>query len=62
MDAADDLVRGIERETRKHYSADVRIGIVLAGLCGKVSISALCLRQGIDRRRQLQSLLSGVHL
>jgi hypothetical protein len=31
-DAADKLVRGIKRKTRKHYSAEERIRIVLAGL------------------------------
>ena len=31
-DAADKLVRGIKRKTRKHYSAEEKIRIVLAGL------------------------------
>ena len=31
-DAADRLVRGIKRKTRKHYSAEEKIRIVLAGL------------------------------
>jgi transposase len=46
-DAADKLVRGIKRKTRKHYSAEEKIRIVLAGLRGEVSISALCRREGI---------------
>jgi transposase len=46
-DAADRLVRGIKRKTRKHYSAEEKIRIVLAGLRGEVSISALCRREGI---------------
>ncbi len=31
-DAADMLVRGINRKTRKHFSAEEKIGIVLSGL------------------------------
>ncbi|SDE53302.1 transposase, partial [Ruegeria marina] len=46
-DAADKLVRGIKRKTRKHYSAEEKIRIVLAGLRGEESISALCRREGI---------------
>ena len=46
-DAADKLVRGIKRKTRKHYSAEEKIRIVLAGLRGEESISALCRREWI---------------
>ena len=46
-DAADKLVRGIKRKTRKHYSAEEKIRIVLAGLRGEESIAALCCREGI---------------
>jgi transposase len=46
-DAADKPVRGIKRTTRKHSSAEERIRIVLAGLRGEESISALCRREGI---------------
>lgn len=35
-EAADKLVRGIKRKTRKHYSAEEKIRIVLAGLRGDV--------------------------
>ncbi len=46
-DAADKLVRGIKRKTRKHYSAEEKIRIVLAGLRVEESIAALCRREGI---------------
>lgn len=45
--AADRLVKGIRRQTRKQYSAEEKIRIVLAGLRGEESISALCRREGI---------------
>ena len=45
--AADKLVRGIKRKTRKHYSVEEKIRIVLAGLRGEESIAALCRREGI---------------
>jgi transposase len=46
-DAADKLVRGIKRKTRKQYSAEEKIRVVLAGLRGEESIAALCRREGI---------------
>ena len=47
-DAADQLVKGIRRKTRKQYSAEEKIRIVLAGLRGEESIAALCRREGIS--------------
>ncbi|WP_232796561.1 transposase, partial [Roseovarius salinarum] len=47
-DAADKLVKGIKRKTRKQYSAEEKIRIVLAGLRGEDSIAALCRREGIS--------------
>ncbi|WP_111735908.1 IS3 family transposase [Roseovarius amoyensis] len=46
-DSADKLVRNIRRKTRQTYSAEEKIRIVLAGLRGEESISALCRREGI---------------
>ena len=46
-DAADKLVRGIKRKTRKHYSAEEKIRIVLSGLRGEESIATLCRHEGI---------------
>jgi transposase len=45
-DAADKLVKGIRRKTRKHYSSEEKIRIVLAGLRGEESIAALCRCEG----------------
>ena len=45
--ASERLVRDIRRVTRKHYSAEDKIRIVLDGLRGEVSIAELCRREGI---------------
>ncbi len=47
-DAADKLVKGIKRKTRKQYLAEEKIRIVLAGLRGEESIAALCRCEGIS--------------
>lgn len=41
-------VRDIRRATRKHYSAEEKIRIVLDGLRGEDSIAELCRREGIN--------------
>jgi transposase len=41
------LVKTIRRATRKQYSAEEKIRIVLDGLRGESSIAELCRRQGI---------------
>ena len=46
-DAAEQTVRDIRRKTRKQYSAEEKIRIVLSGLRGEDSIAALCRREGI---------------
>jgi len=46
--AADKLVNNIRRKTRQTYSAEEKICIVLAGLRGEESISALCRREGVS--------------
>ena len=45
---AESIVREIRRETRKKYSAEEKIRIVLEGLRGEESISSLCRREGIN--------------
>ena len=41
------LVKDIRRATRRHYSAEDKIRIVLDGLRGESSIAELCRREGI---------------
>ena len=45
--SAEQSVRDIRRKTRKQYSAEEKIRIVLEGLRGEESIAALCRREGI---------------
>ena len=42
------VVREIRRKTRKKYSSEEKIRIVLEGLRGEDSISAICRREGIS--------------
>ncbi len=44
---AERVVRNIRRKTRKQYSAEEKIRIILDGLRGEDSIAALCRREGI---------------
>ena len=44
---AETVIKEIRRATRKHYSADEKIRIVLEGLRGEDSIAELCRREGI---------------
>ena len=46
--SAEKTVRDIRRATRKHYSSEEKIRIVLEGLRGEDSISELCRREGIN--------------
>lgn len=46
--SAEQVVREIQRETRRKYSAEEKIGIVLEGLRGEDSIAELCRREGIN--------------
>ncbi len=46
--SAEEVVRDIRRQTRKKYSAEEKIRIVLEGLRGEDSIAELCRREGIN--------------
>ena len=43
------IVKDIKRATRKHYSSEEKIRIVLDGLRGEDSIAELCRREGISQ-------------
>ena len=44
---AESVVRDIRRNTRRKFSSEEKIRIVLEGLKGEVSIAELCRREGI---------------
>ena len=44
---AEQVVKDIRRATRRHFSAEDKIRIVLDGLRGEYSIAELCRREGI---------------
>jgi transposase len=46
-DDAESIVRDIKRRTRKKYSSEEKIRIVLEGLRGEVSIAELCRKEGL---------------
>ena len=45
--SSEQIIRDIKRKTRKQYSAEEKIRIVLDGLRGEDSIAELCRREGI---------------
>ena len=45
--SAEETVRDIRRATRRHFSAEEKIRIVLEGLRGEDSIAELCRKEGI---------------
>jgi len=45
--SSESIVREIKRKTRKKYSAEEKIRIVLDGLRGEDSIATICRREGI---------------
>ena len=46
--SAESKVKEIRRHTRKKYSAEEKIRIVIEGLRGESSIAELCRREGIN--------------
>ena len=48
-DSAEKTVRDIRRATRRNYSAEEMIRIVLEGLRGEDSIAELCRKEGINQ-------------
>ena len=48
--SSEQIIRDIRRKTRKQYSAEEKIRIVLDGLRGEDSIAELCRREGSAQR------------
>ncbi len=46
-ESAEKTVREIRRKTRRRFSAEEKIRIVIEGLRGEESIASLCRREGI---------------
>src|SRR5271157_2961682 len=46
---AEKAVRDIRRATRRHFSAEDKVRIVIAGLRGEDSIAELCRKEGINQ-------------
>jgi transposase len=42
------VIKDIQRQTRKQYSAEEKIRIVLEGLRGEFSVAEICRREGIN--------------
>ena len=49
QDSAGRTIKDIRRKTRKRYSSEEKIRIVLAGLRGEDSIAELCRQEGISQ-------------
>ena len=45
---AESIVRDIKRKTRRKYSSEEKIRIVLEGLRGEVGVAELCRREGLN--------------
>ena len=48
-EGAEKVVRDIRRATRRQYSAEEKVRIVIAGLRGEESIAELCRKEGINQ-------------
>jgi transposase len=53
--SAEKVVKDIRRRTRRRFSAEEKIRIVLKGLRGEESIATLCRREGIVSREYPRS-------
>jgi transposase-like protein len=53
---AEETIRDIRRATRRHFSAEEKIRVVLEGLRGEESIAELCRREGIASGRSAPRL------
>ena len=46
--SATSLIRDLKRQTRKTYSSEDKIRIILEGMRGELSIAELCRQEGIS--------------
>ena len=53
---AEDAIKDIRRATRRHFSAEEKIRVVLEGLRGEESIAELCRRGMCAQMRRAPSL------
>lgn len=58
---AEQVVKGIRRATRRHFSAEDKIRIVLDGLRGEDSIAELCRKEGIAQSRVWNRIPASIH-
>ena len=56
---AEQIVKDIRRATRRHFSAEEKIRVVLEGLRGEESIAELCRREGVIVQPYLEPYLGG---
>ena len=57
---AEQVIKDIRRATRRHFSAEDKIRIMLDGLRGEYSIAELCRKEGICQRRSKNPPRGGV--
>ena len=52
--SASSLISELKRKTRKVYSSEDKIRIIIQGMRGEVSIAELCRQEGIAQAKLLQ--------
>lgn len=60
VSTAEDTIRTIKRKTRRQYSPEEKMRIVMEGMRGEESIAALCRRGAHHRGRALLSYTGGI--
>jgi transposase len=53
------VIKDIQRQTRKQYSAEEKIRIVLEGLRGESSVAEICRREGLNTNGPATSVSIG---
>lgn len=48
-ESAEETIKTIRRHTRRQYSAEAKIRIVIAGMRGEETVAELCRREGISQ-------------